>query len=166
MRRTDILPEHIPFVDKVDEADAFLYYSRFHFMEGITGEDGHTEVIVFLQSQPHACWRFGGIDYWKNRRDVQTVRQQVLFDEPFPCRVFIRMLQKLVRNGILDIPSQEKSWSLGHLHETVGIRIKNNRENWYIFTGGTHHDKRHEEHVASILLRGKYGLITHLRRLQ
>lgn len=124
MRRTDILPEHIPFVDKVDEADAFLYYSRFHFMEGITGEDGHTEVIVFLQSQPHACWRFGGIDYWKNRRDVQTVRQQVLFDEPFPCRVFIRMLQKLVRNGILDIPSQEKSWSLGHLHETVGIRIK------------------------------------------
>jgi hypothetical protein len=124
MRRTDILPEHIPFVDKVDEAGAFLYYSRFHFMEGITGEDGHTEVIVFLQSQPHACWRFGGIDYWKNRRDVQTVRQQVLFDEPFPCRVFIRMLQKLVRNGILDIPSQEKSWSLGHLHETVGIRIK------------------------------------------
>lgn len=166
MRRTDILPGHIPFVNKVDEADAFLYYSRFHFMEGATGEDGHTEVILFLQSQPHACWRFGAIDYWKNRRDLQTVRQQVLFDEPFACRVFMRMLQKVVRNGILEITRQEETWSFAHVHQTIGIQIEGHPEYWYDFTGGSHFDERHKKHIEPVLLDGKYGLDTHLRRLQ
>lgn len=152
----DMLPEQTPHVERLESVDVYLYFSRIWFMEGSTGEDGRTGVIIFTQSQTQGCRRFGCVNYWRGDNKSQPVHRRILFDEQIPCKEVDRMTRKLIQGGILGISSQKETLGLGHFHDTIGFHVVG-KENWYDVGGGVHLDKRHNEYILPVFFAGKYG---------
>lgn len=155
--RADVYPDALPFEEHLTGMHTFIYYHSSYILDGPRALDRRKITLLYTMSLHRRCHHFAAVDFLRGMRNAELLKRVVLADKAVPCRTVRRLVERLVRHGVLDIPVQNENYVIARHTDFIGVKF-DDQENWYALLGPIHHrDERHYKKILPIFW-GKWGL--------